>query len=220
MPQSQSWPYQALANAQSLSPANDPLPIAYTEHCSKERADPERSVPAMVAAKPPCGQLSLDEASIGGQQMTPRCVKSGPSGSSAARSPPELRAPRRTSCKDLAPTATHSNRTPHNLIERRYRHKLQSELDNLTSKVPGWDMETYGGIEIENAEVALKSRSKASAIAAAAKHIDFLERDNESKALFVKTLQGQIEGLQKLVHCDDCVIMRCLQGSEMTCRGE
>jgi hypothetical protein len=223
MPESQYWPFQAPANAQSLSPANGPIPIAYTEYASSEQAVFMRPVPTTTAAaKRPYGQLNLDEVSTGDEQTTPRSVKSSSAGSSAVRSPPELKAPRRTSCKTQvpAPAATHSNRTPHNLIERRYRHKLQSELDNLTSKIPGWDTESPDGIDIENAEVALKSRSKASAIAAAAKHIDSLERDNESKALFVKTLQGQIEGLQKLVHCDDCAIMRCLQDSRMTCRGE
>jgi hypothetical protein len=218
MPESQYWSYQAPANAQPLSPANVPIPIAYTEYASNEQAVFTRP----AAAKRPYGQLSLDEVSTGDEQTTPRSVKSGSSGSSAVRSPPELKAPRRTSCKSQAPApaTAHSNRTPHNLIERRYRHKLQSELDNLTSKIPGWDTESPDGIDIENSDIALKSRSKASAIAAAAKHIESLERDNESKALFVKTLQGQIEGLQKLVHCDDCSIMRCLQDSRMTCRGE
>jgi hypothetical protein len=222
MPESQYWPCQAPANAQPLSPANVPIPIAYTEHASNEQAVLTRPVPTMAAAKRPYGQLNLDEVSTGDEPTTPHSVKSGSSGSSAVRSPPELKAPRRTSCKSQvsAPAATHSNRTPHNLSERRYRHKLQSELDNLTSKIPGWDTESPDGVDIENADIALKSRSKASAIAAAAKHIETLERDNESKALFVKTLQGQIEGLQKLVHCDDCSIMRCLQDSRMTCRGE
>jgi hypothetical protein len=81
-------------------------------------------------------------------------------------------------------------------------------------------MEDPVGIDIENAEAALKSRSKASAIAAAAKHIDSLKRDNESKSLFVKTLLWQIEGLQKLVNCDDCAVMRCLQDRRVICRAE
>lgn len=107
-----------------------------------------------------------------------------------------------------------STRTPHNLIERRYRYKLQSEIDNLTSKVPGWDLDASAssGIDIENANYTVtKNRSKASAIAAAAKHLEHLERDNEKKADFIRNLQEQIEGLQKLVHCDDCSILRCLQ---------
>jgi hypothetical protein len=221
LPQSKVWPYQASANAQSLSPLNGPNSIAYPEYAPYEQVELTRPVLTLVSAKRPYGQLNLDEVSTGDEQTT-RIAKSGSSSLSAIRSPLELKAPRRTSCKSQvpAPAVTHSNRTPHNLIERRYRYKLQSELDNLTSKIPGWDTESPVGIDIENVEVALKSRSKASAIAAAAKHIESLERDNESKALFVKTLQGQIEGLQKLVHCDDCAIMRCLQDSRLTCRAE
>jgi hypothetical protein len=220
LPQSQFWPYPGPANVQSLNPANGPIPIAYMEYASNEQVDIARPIPTSAAAKRPYGQLNLDEVSTGDEQMTPRSGTM--SGSSAFRSPPALKAPCRTSRKGQvpAPAVTHSTRTPHHLIERRYRDKLQSELDNLTSKIPAWEKESLIGTDIENAEVALKSRSKASAIAAAAKHIESLKRDNESKALFVKTLQGQIEGLQKLVHCDDCAIMRCLRDSRMTCRGE
>jgi hypothetical protein len=222
LPQSQTWPYQVSADAQSLSPPNGPISIAHPEYAPYEQAEFTRPVLTSVSVKRPYGQLNLDEMSTGDEQMTPRIAKSYSSGFSAVRSPPELKAARRNSCKSQVrkPAVTHSNRTPHNLIERRYRHKLQSELDNLTSKIPGWDMEDPVGIDIENAEAALKSRSKASAIAAAAKHIDSLKRDNESKALFVKTLQGQIEGLQKLVNCDDCAVMRCLQDRRVICRAE
>jgi 23S rRNA G2069 N7-methylase RlmK/C1962 C5-methylase RlmI len=97
------------------------------------------------------------------------------------------------------------SRTPHYLIERRYRNKLQVEFDNLASKIPDGEM-----IDVDNAEQSLKGRSKASAIAAAAKHIETLERENESKAMFVRALQEQIEDLQKLVNCDDCPVLRCL----------
>jgi hypothetical protein len=221
LPQSQFWPYQASsANGQSLSPANEPIPIAYAEYPSDEQAGIAQPISTSATAKRPHGQLHFDEVSTGDEQLTPSATTSA---SSTLRSPPPLKAPRRTTphkSQVSALAVTHPNRTPHNLIERRYRHKLQSELDNLTSKIPGWDTtESADGIDIESAEVALKNRSKASAIAAAAKHIEALERDNESKALFVETLQGQIEGLQKLVHCDDCAIMRCLQESRMACQG-
>ena len=221
LPQSQVWPYQSSsANGQSLSPAIGQIPIAYAEYPSDEQAGIAQPISTSATAKRPHGQLHLDEVSTGDEQLTPSAT---PSASSTLRSPPPLKAPRRTTphkSQVSALAVTHPNRTPHNLIERRYRHKLQSELDNLTSKIPGWDTtESADGIDIESAEVALKNRSKASAIAAAAKHIEALERDNESKALFVETLQGQIEGLQKLVHCDDCAIMRCLQESRMACRG-
>lgn len=227
LPQSQFWPYQASANAQFLNPASQPIPIAYAEYAANEQVEITPPSPTSAAATHLPGQMSLDEVSAGDEQTTPHSATttsgSSSGSSSAVRSPLELKAHRRTSSKSRAPAsaaAAHSNRTPHNLIERRYRHKLQSELDNLTSKIPGWETENPAGIDIENAEHALKSRSKASAIAAAAKHIESLERENESKDEFVKTLQGQIEGLQKLVHCDDCAIMRCLQDSRMTCRAE
>jgi hypothetical protein len=115
-----------------------------------------------------------------------------------------------------------ANATPHKLIERRYRYRLQSEIDNLTSKVPAWELDASSAItktttnieiDIEDSDhpLAAKKRSKASAIAAAAKHLEHLERDNEKKANFIRNLQEQIEGLQKLVRCDECPILRCWQ---------
>lgn len=68
-----------------------------------------------------------------------------------------------------------------------------------------------GGPDLENANFAIHRRSKASAMAAAAKHIDDLDRDIAKKDDFVEALQEQIQGLQKLVSCDDCSIVRCLQ---------
>lgn len=213
LPQSQFWPCQAPANVQHLGLVNEPIPIAYTEYASNDQVD-QRLVPTSVAAGRPRGQISLGE--LPEEQMTRTSVTSG---SSAVDSQLELKARRRTSSEGHvpAPAITCSTRTPHNLIERRYRHKLQSELDNLTSKIPGWETEISNGVQvdIENAEKPLKSRSKASAIAAAAKYIECLERDNKSKALFVEKLQGQVEGLQKLVHCDDCDVLRYLQDSRI-----
>jgi hypothetical protein len=50
-------------------------------------------------------------------------------------------------------------------------------------------------------------------MAAAAKYIDDLERDMAQRDNFVTALQEQIQGLQKLVNCDDCAIVRNLQAN-------
>jgi hypothetical protein len=57
------------------------------------------------------------------------------------------------------------------------------KFNNLASKVPNSEM-----IGFENTEQSLKGCSKASTIAATAKHIRTLERENESKAIFVRAL--------------------------------
>jgi len=112
-----------------------------------------------------------------------------------------------------ASATTKSTRIPHNLIERRYRRKLQDQLDHLATKIPGCGTGSPRGLDVEDADFAIHRRSKASAMAAAAKHIDDLERDIAKKDNFVKALQEQIQGLQKLVNCDDCSIVRCLQAN-------
>lgn len=125
----------------------------------------------------------------------------------------QLKAPRKSpSNMEASSSKTRkSKRTPHNLVERRYRRNLQDRIDQLASKVPGWEINSPRKHDIENAELAINRRSKASAIAAAAKHIDNLERDIAMKDEFVKALQEQIQGLQRLVRRDDCSILRCLQ---------
>ncbi|KAM0705459.1 hypothetical protein Q7P35_006818 [Cladosporium inversicolor] len=128
--------------------------------------------------------------------------------------PSRPKVPRRSISKSqtsASPTKK-PTRIPHNLIERRYRRNLQDHLDHLASKIPGWGMGSpRGGPDLENANFAIHRRSKASAMAAAAKHIDDLDRDIAKKDDFVEALQEQIQGLQKLVSCDDCSIVRCLQ---------
>lgn len=125
------------------------------------------------------------------------------------------RAPRRSikNSPTLVSATKKSTRIPHNLIERRYRRNLQVQLDHLASKIPGWVTGSLRELDIENADFAVHRRSKASAMAAAAKYIDDLERDMAQRDNFVTALQEQIQGLQKLVNCDDCAIVRNLQAN-------
>lgn len=63
----------------------------------------------------------------------------------------------------------------------------------------------------EDLHHTMKGPSKALVIAAAVKHIENLESDAIKKKKFIKALQEQIEGLQRLVRDSDCAIRRHMQ---------
>ncbi|KAK5126103.1 hypothetical protein LTR85_011458 [Meristemomyces frigidus] len=110
------------------------------------------------------------------------------------------------------------SQTPHKLIERRYRLNINAHLDNLSQKLPALkDVYACTPLDIEDAGGrAVKGPPKATVIAAAAKYIERLESEKVKVNDFVKVLQEQVEGLQKLVHCDDCAVLRYIEGLQVT----
>nr|OQO23078.1 hypothetical protein B0A51_09582 [Rachicladosporium sp. CCFEE 5018] len=128
-------------------------------------------------------------------------------GRAKSRRPPLKRTSREPSTKP--------SRVPHSVVERRYRNNLRSQLDTLTSKVPVLKDNYPCALDIEDSSRSVKGPSKAVVISAAVKHIERLEADNVRAADFVRSLQDQIQGLQRLVRCDECSILRYLQGLQM-----
>ncbi|OQN95286.1 hypothetical protein B0A48_18649 [Cryoendolithus antarcticus] len=110
---------------------------------------------------------------------------------------------------------TKSSRIPHSVVERRYRDKLRSQLDALTSKVPVLKESYPCSLDIEDSSRSMKGPSKAVVISAATKHIERLEAENVRSVDFVKSLQDQIVGLQRLVRCDERSVLRYLQGLQI-----
>ncbi|OQO12220.1 hypothetical protein B0A48_02861 [Cryoendolithus antarcticus] len=112
-------------------------------------------------------------------------------GRSKSRRPPLKRTSREPSTKP--------SRVPHSVVERRYRNNLRSQLDTLTSKVPVLKDNYPCALDIEDSSRSVKGPSKAVVISAAVKHIERLEADNVRAADFVRSLQDQIQGLQRLI---------------------
>lgn len=100
------------------------------------------------------------------------------------------------------------SRVPHKLVERRYRDKMKAHLDTLSSKIPAIQLSYPCAFDFEDSPGGLKGPPKAVIIAGAIKYIEELESEREETRLFIERLQGQVAGLQKLVKCDDCSLLR------------
>lgn len=137
-----------------------------------------------------------------GDESDPDGVASNPK-KSAKREP--------TSSTNPIPT-----QTSHKLVERRYRHNLKTNLDNLSMKLPALkDVYACSSLDIEDSGRIVKAPPKAAVIAAAASYIERLESEKVEVNDFVNALQEQVVGLQKLVRCDDCAVLQYIQGLQV-----
>ncbi|KAK6439388.1 hypothetical protein LTR95_004402 [Oleoguttula sp. CCFEE 5521] len=145
----------------------------------------------------------------------PRPVTSSPHITSSATTDSRARSRRPPLKRSSRETSTKPSRVPHSVVERRYRNDLRSQLATLTSKVPVLKDNYPCALDIEDSSRSVKGPSKAVVISAAVKHIERLEADNVRAADYVRSLQDQIQGLQRLVRCDECSILRYLQALQM-----
>jgi len=102
-------------------------------------------------------------------------------------------------------------RLPHSVIERRYRDNLNRQLDTLRNRLPNFKESFACSAEIEDSGLPAKWPSKAIIIAAAIRYIEQIESERDRAKAHAKGLQDQVDGLQKLVRCDDCSIMKYLE---------
>ena len=105
-------------------------------------------------------------------------------------------------------------RVPHKLVERRYRDKVKAQLDVLYSRIPALKLSYPCILEIEGSPRSLKGAPKAVVIAGAVRYIEQLESELKESRLFVERLQEQVTGLQKLVKCDDCSLLRYFESAK------
>jgi hypothetical protein len=92
-------------------------------------------------------------------------------------------------------------RLPHNIIERQYRYRLNSQIESLRHSVPAvWRARN---VEDESNSEPVRLPSKAIIISAAITYIKALESEISSLQGITRTLQEQMEELQKLVHRND-----------------
>lgn len=105
-------------------------------------------------------------------------------------------------------------RIPHKLVERRYRDKVKAQLDVLYSRIPALKLSYPCILEVEGSPKTLKCPPKAVVIAGAVRYIEQLESELKESRLFVERLQEQVTGLQKLVKCDDCSLLRYFESAK------
>lgn len=107
--------------------------------------------------------------------------------------------------------ANTSTRIPHKVVERRYRDKMKDQMELLAAKVPAISLNYPSLGEVEDAPKSLRGPPKAVIIAGAVRYIERLEREHDEAQVLIERLQEQIVGLQKLVKCDDCSLLRYLE---------
>ncbi|KAK1082745.1 hypothetical protein LTR33_003707 [Friedmanniomyces endolithicus] len=105
-----------------------------------------------------------------------------------------------------------ARRMPHSLIERRYRDNLNHQIEVLRNELPTFKSIITCTADIEDATaLAGKWPSKAVVIAAAIQYIAQLELERGQANAQNSLLCEQVEGLQRLVRCDDCSIVKYLE---------
>ncbi len=105
-----------------------------------------------------------------------------------------------------------ARRMPHSLIERRYRDNLNHQIEVLRNELPTFKSIITCTADIEDATaLAGKWPSKAVVIAAAIQYIAQLELERGQANAQKSLLCEQVEGLQRLVRCDDCSIVKYLE---------
>ncbi|KAK5674128.1 hypothetical protein LTS10_013113 [Elasticomyces elasticus] len=104
---------------------------------------------------------------------------------------------------------------PHHLIERRYRDNLNHQIEVLRDELPTFKSIVACTADIEDTtSLGAKWPSKAVVIAAAVQYIALLEQERGQVNSRNTLLCEQVEGLQKLVRCDDCSIVNYLESMQ------
>lgn len=96
---------------------------------------------------------------------------------------------------------------PHHVVERRYRDNLNERIDTLRLAVPSLAEHHTSASDVEEA-VSTKLPSKASVIAAALEYIHQLQEETARLSGDAAALREQVSGLQKLVRCEDCSVIK------------
>lgn len=116
-------------------------------------------------------------------------------------------------------------RTPHKLVERRYREAMNGQFDALKSKVPGLgemdaSLAVASGNDGHDEDLRLhdaqfKIPTKGAIIIGAVGYIDELTAEKNALSAQVARLASQVDGLQRLVNCNDCSVMKYFSGLQV-----
>jgi len=107
-------------------------------------------------------------------------------------------------------------RVPHHVIERRYRDNLNGQIEKLRTCIPSLAAEgcSYTS-DLEDDPTPAKCPSKASVIVSAQMYIKELEEQQARLQSNTRALREQVTGLQKLVRCDDCSVVKYLNSVQL-----
>jgi len=106
-------------------------------------------------------------------------------------------------------------RLPHHLVERRYRDKLNHQIEVLRDRLPAFKSIVACTVHDGDAtSLGGKWPSKPVVIAAAVQYITLLEQERGQANVQNTLLREQVKVLQKLVSCDDCSIVQHLNGMQ------
>lgn len=104
-------------------------------------------------------------------------------------------------------SAAKRRRLPHHVIERRYRDNLNGQIEALRLVVgPNADGQSE---DVEDGAFT-KAPSKAEVIASATDYIKDLLQTVERLQAQEKALKEQVQGLERLVRCEDCEVLKYL----------
>jgi len=100
-------------------------------------------------------------------------------------------------------------RVPHHVIERRYRDNLNGQIEKLRTCIPSLATDGCSPTsDMEDDPMPVKCPSKASVIVSAQAYIKELEEQQARLQSNTRALREQVTGLQKLVRCDDCSVVK------------
>ncbi|KAF2207453.1 hypothetical protein CERZMDRAFT_102350 [Cercospora zeae-maydis SCOH1-5] len=106
-------------------------------------------------------------------------------------------------------------RVPHNLVERRYRDNLNNQIESLRLTLPSLrDAQPCTG-DYEDVS-SPRMPSKAVIIQTAANYIQDLQSERGRLLESNKTLQEQVNSLQKLVRCDESNVLQYINAMRLT----
>ncbi|KAK3614900.1 hypothetical protein LTR56_026935 [Elasticomyces elasticus] len=185
----------------SIPPLQHPTETSYDKISTPAVIEFQQDLSSMPAWQPDIKNIAQQPSSV--TTSLPTCADSLQRTSTKRSAGGELVRPK-------------SRRLPHNLIERRYRDNLNHQIDILRDELPTFKaVVTCNAADVEDTTVsplAGKWPSKAVVIAAAIQYIGLLEQQRGQAMSRNTLLCGQVAGLQRLVRCDDCAIVKYMEG--------
>jgi hypothetical protein len=190
------------------------------ENRNAARCQPSRSMSSTDVSTARRRSGGDDSAASSQPPMKLKRTSSDPEDGETDECPPDSTAQVRKSIETSNKSRRQMGRVPHNLIERRYRDNLNSQIEALRLVVPSLkDACDCAYPDVEESGVATvapaKLPSKAVIISTAVDYVKQLEQEKAKLTTATKVLQEQVAGLQKLVRCDDCAILQYLASLQL-----
>lgn len=161
----------------------------------------------------PAGSQSYGAAALGQSALGDLGGTEQTASRSSSRSSPDATVKSTSESPQRKPKKHWSNvqrrRVPHHVIERRYRDNLNGQIERLRTCIPSLANERCSPTsDVEDDPMPIKCPSKAGVIVSAQTYIKELEEQQGRLYSDTRALREQVTGLQKLVRCDDCSVLK------------